>query len=917
MNRFSLFRTSTHESADDVAAVWDRKSPLRHDELQSPQIHPNLAAEKRVHEMRSFSELLMPKIDAGSGIIGLRDMHSSGCIFEVVPIPSEARNDAQFENIHTKILNAISNVFPERAHNPWIVQFFVYDEPALVSFRKDIGRYVEKMCKGGEYAGVWLKILDEHMEDTSRESGLFPATQSQENQWRTGRRRVKLCVWRRKLPGEQYDPTDNLEHVVDRLMSAAQNADLVLRRLDAAHLHEWLTQWFTPIPEPYTGVSDTTRLLRNNSWTSELASADISRSALHGVAPTTTSGGIWWFRGHPARFITIEEPTSIPQIGHFTAERVLGESRSALWDKMPFNSILSMTVVFCFQDAVVNQIKRIRHNSVGADPEALGRRELVDEALSVMANSQAIFRVFIGIYTSAVSLEILNRNTSRILAILSANGFRPIPPDHDPIAQDSYIRALPFNFDISQDQRWYARRARLWHADHVARAAPFLGRSIGTGNPGVIFFNRGAEPLVFDPLNPLDRRKNGHSLILGPTGSGKTSMLIYMLMHTMAVHRPRLFLITALPTFGLFADYCKSLGLTVARRSVTADGDVTLPPFANAPELYSQIKTGKFEEVDSELSIRDLLGEMEIQARLMITGGHSADEAAIRRDDLDLIRSAIEHAGKTTTPGKQTMTSDIVCALNEAAQGNLGTQKIPKARRKTAGRMAGAMNLFCTGVNGKIFNRPGESWPKVDVTVVELGLFARRSYEDRLAVALTGLMGSVQNLVEEEQVTDRQTIVVIDEGHVLLQNPLVSPYLSRIVSTWRTFGAWLWIATQNLRQFPDSAKDLLDQPEWWFVLAVDEDEVEQIARFRSLTDEQRSMIKSAQKIPGRYTEGTVISGTLLNLFRNIPPSIALALAQTEKHEIAARQNIRKQYGITELDAAKKIANQIRQDRLNG
>ena len=916
MIRKPVFARSLPAQPSAAAAIWDRPEALKKSELQSAHIHPDPTLEKRVHGTRPFPDLLLPRLDLGGGVIGLRDMQSTGCLFEVLPIASEARQPAHFEAVHEKILNALVNVFPERSLNPWIAQFFVYDEPALASFAGDIEKYVDRNSRGGEYASAWLKHLDEHFEDASRETGFFPASQARETHWRARRRRVKLCIWRGQLPGEPLDPTDNLEHIAEKLTSAVQQADVRLRRLEASDLYEWLTQWFTPVPEEYTAARDTSRLLRQNPWTPELASADISRSALNGAAPSTTPGGLWWFRGRPSRFITIDEPTRVPEIGHFTAERPLGDTKSALWDKMPPGSTLSVTIVFAVQDAVADHIKRIRHNSIGADPEALGRRDLATEALESMASPRPIYRVFAGVYASAPNGDALKRSTSRILAVLSANGLKPVPPQYDPIAQDSYIRALPFGFDPQQDQRWYARRARLWHADHVARLAPFLGRSIGTGHPGAVFFNRGAEPLVFDPLNPADRRKNAHALILGPTGSGKTSMLIYMLLHTMAIHRPRLFLITALPTFGLFTDYCRSLGLTVARRSITAAGEVKLPPFANAPSLAADLAAENADD-DPEASIRDLLGEMEIQARLMITGGNPADEAAIRRDDLDLIRSAIIQAGRSTAPGEQTMTHDLVAALNEAAQGRLGEMPVSGARRETAGRMAGAMNLFCTGVNGKIFDQPGDPWPTADVTVVELGLFARRGYEDRLAVALTGLMGSIQNVVEEEQYADRQTIVVIDEAHVLLQNPLVSPYLARIVSTWRTFGAWLWIATQNLRQFPDAAKELLDQPEWWIALAVDEDEVDQIARFRTLTDEQRSMIKSAEKVPGCYTEGTVMSGTLLNLFRNIPPSIALALAQTEKHEKAQREKLRKQLGISELEAALHIARQIRDDRRNG
>jgi hypothetical protein len=50
----------------------------------------------------------------------------------------------------------------------------------------------------------------------------------------------------------------------------------------------------------------------------------------------------------------------------------------------------------------------------------------------------------------------------------------------------------------------------------------------------MLFFNRGGEPVLFDPI--ADRKSNAHMLILGPTGSGKSALLVYDLP-TMATHR--------------------------------------------------------------------------------------------------------------------------------------------------------------------------------------------------------------------------------------------------------------------------------------------------------------------------------------------------------------------------------------------
>ena len=880
-------------------AVWQRDKPLLKSEASRPHLHPGAPAQN-VERMQSFSELVSPRLDLGDNIIGMRDLQSSGRLYEIEPIPSEAADQQHILKTHESIVEALCELMPERRMDPWIMQFFIYDDLDLQHFSKCVHDYRTINGEKNSYSDNWLRTLYAHLSDASAERGMF--REHQQTPWRARKRRLRLCVWRRTQPGESRNPTDNLKFVTERVETVLAQARVRLKKLSAADLYDWLTQWFAP----------------NHSgdvppWNPELASSDIARSALQGAAPESTPNGVWWFTKRPSRFITVDEPMLIPEIGHLTAERALGDNRAVMWDDMPAGSIWSMAVTFCYQDTVIDHIKRVRHNSIGADPAVLKRSALADEALASAASRRPIHKVFCGVFVSAPTTEELDDRTGSILAKLTAHGLKPIAPQNDPIAQDSYVRALPFNYDPVQDDRWYAKRSRLWHMDHIARILPFFGRSVGTGNPGVIHYNRSAEPLAFDPLHVDDRRKNAHSLILGPTGSGKTSLLIAQLLHMMAIRKPRLYLITALPTFGLLADYCEANGLKVVRRAIDAEGTVTLPPFGDASKLSLESETASSPEEQGEPT-RDLLGEMEIQARIMITGGAANEEQRMMRDDLDLLRTAIIEAGRTTREGEQTMTSDVVAALQSFARGEQDYDA-SNNRREAAARMAAAMHLFCSGKTGQIFDRPGKAWPDADITVVELGHYARKGYEDRLAVAMTGLMTSIQNRVEAEQYSERQTIVVIDEAHVLLQNPLVSPYLARIVATWRTFGAWLWIATQNLRQFPDSARELLAQPEWWVLLALEEDDVEQISRFRTLTPEQRAMILSARKSPGKYTEGTVMSGYLLNLFRSVPPAIALALAQTEKHEKAARANLQREHGISEIEAAKMIAKQIRESRL--
>jgi hypothetical protein len=100
---------------------------------------------------------------------------------------------------------------------------------------------------------------------------------------------------------------------------------------------------------------------------------------------------------------------------------------------------------------------------------------------------------------------------------------------------------------------------------------------------------------------------------------------------------------------------------------------------------------------------------------------------------------------------------------------------------------------------------------------------------------------------------------------------------------------------------------MLNMMEWWLCLVMPKEEVAQIARFKDLSDEQRALLLSARKEPGKYVEGVVLADHVEALFRNVPPPIALALAMTEQHEKAERAAIMAERGCTELEAVHAVA----------
>ncbi|RCI64804.1 conjugative transfer ATPase, partial [Pseudomonas aeruginosa] len=101
---------------------------------------------------------------------------------------------------------------------------------------------------------------------------------------------------------------------------------------------------------------------------------------------------------------------------------------------------------------------------------------------------------------------------------------------------------------------------------------------------------------------------------------------------------------------------------------------VSLAPFADAIKLVESpdlVKVLDAEDIEASDSVqgskadleddqRDILGEMEIVARLMITGGEEKEDARLTRADRSAIRQAILAAARTCAAANRTvLTQDV------------------------------------------------------------------------------------------------------------------------------------------------------------------------------------------------------------------------------------------------------------------
>ncbi|WP_447800884.1 conjugative transfer ATPase [Pseudomonas kilonensis] len=862
----------------------------------------------------------------------LEDGLSVAAFFELTPLGTEGRESTWLLQARDTLENILQDSFDELDNNPWVVQLYAQDETNWDGYLQTLGQYLRPRACGSAFSAFYLRFFAHHLDAISKPGGLFEDTTLTRLPWRGQTRRVRMVVYRRASKSapsrREHTPEQALSIVCERLTAGLTSAGIKTQRIGGDKIHNWLLRWFNPNPTHLgSSPSDRERFYQLTTYPEEteegeieLASGtDFAQRLFFSQPRSDVSEGVWYFNDMPHRVMLMDRLRTPPHTGHLTGETRKGDAINTYFDQMPEDTLMCLTLVATPQDVLEAHLNHLSKKAVGDTLASEQTRQDVHQARSIIGSSHKLYRGSLAFYLRGKDMAQLDSRSMQLANVMLSAGLQPVREDDEVAPLNSYLRWLPCVFDPAKDKRqWYSQ---LMFAQHAANLAPVWGRSQGTGHPGITLFNRGGGTLCFDPLNRLDRQMNAHLFLFGPTGSGKSATLNNMLNQITAVYRPRLIIVEAGNSFGLFADFARRLDLTVHHVKLSPGAGVSLAPFADARRLVEtpdEIQTLDADRLDDTALLyegdeqRDVLGELEITARLMITGGEDKEEARLTRADRSLIRQSILNAAQRCASEHRTvLTQDVRDALREQGADN----GLPEGRRTRLLEMAEAMDLFCQGLDGELFNRPGTPWPEADITIVDLATFAREGYNAQLSIAYLSLLNTVNNIAERDQFLGRPIINVTDEGHIITKNPLLAPYVVKITKMWRKLGAWFWLATQNLDDLPKAAEPMLNMIEWWICLSMPPDEVEKIARFRELSPAQKALMMSARKESGKYCEGVVLSKSMEALFRAVPPSLYLAMAMTEPEEKAARFNLMQEHKISELDAAIRMAEDI--DRARG
>lgn len=591
-------------------------------------------------------------------------------------------------------------------------------------------------------------------------------------------------------------------------------------------------------------------------------------------------------------------------------------------------------------DARIEKIKASAQQAASSEAKyTLEQAEVAQD--ECLRNGQRIFYVQIGAYLSApTEVTLLDRTLIAQDTLLKTNCLSFIRPADDLLSQDSFIRALPFVYDFAHDRK-NALRARMTYLSQLSATLPFFGAGRGSDNLCYLAYKRNGEPFTVNPYLKSDRSRVAHQLVFGPTGSGKSATMINMALMSMAVNAPRQFILDKGNSFGLLADYYESMGKKVRRLTFNAASSDTFPPFFETAKALDELDgqggawlgNGTLDSVslrkagganaataegitaetategDNDGETRSYLSEMLNILKIMVTGGREQDVSALKQADISFLQQCL---------------IDGLRASREAGKPHARPQDVYEAMRRVADAekietlairyrdFAAAVQLWTQGERGKLFNQYGQGFDKdADLTLIETGALTNEGNEDMFAVAGLATLTNITALGELTQYDGRHIEVYTDEGHYWMLRTLLILGLIQGTKVWRKLGIWLIFGTQDFSDVHGDARKILSQAEFWWLLSMGQDEAEQVSRFKALTPEEHFLIRQARIEKPNFSEGTMLSERFgCGLIRFIPPSLVLALAQTDRDEKNARKRLMDQYGISELDAAYRIADEI-------
>ncbi len=879
----------------------------------------------------SFSDLLaITDFCDERNLFLLNDGVSVGSGFELGSISAEAATTEYLKTVFTKIKDTFAAVVPLYKEDPWVMQLYVSDDYTYQPILDHIERFIAPEILITPFTQDYLKRLNDLFSKMKEPQGLFLDPKS-DTPFRIRRRRIRVLFYRRyhTNPITREAAVSEHEEVLSQINQKLASPGLSLKHLTGKAYYDWLVNWFNPNPAMTDGCVE--KLLGQFPYPQDQKPANFShaQNSFFNLPESDAKGFV--FDGLKHRVLYVDSLKEAPMIGLLSRERPQAhpKHRYALLDKLTEGAIYTMQVIFSSDEALEAHLLRIEKSVIGTSLKPTEVKRDIQMARDELASNNRLFWVTQAILYRGKDEEECEAIEKALHNLFIDAKMPLLASRYDLHPLNSYLNVLPFNFDAL-----YARKHlyldRLVYASELAALLPVYGRFQGAKHlPCFTFFNRLGEPVFFDILNPKFITQNSHMALFANSGGGKSVATGWMINSLMATKNARIVLFEMGNSFDRMLIHCKAHGKVVKQLLLSNQKDRAVPlnPFCEAYKALPEIKECLNSEsalklaqkiislqsnLDTSISIEDqadesrcYLAELSLALRTMITEANNTEEEKFTLADETLIIEILIDAILTSFHADipQMLTEHVLSAFERRLliEGNL-------RKNERILDMHDRLKSYVINTNkAQFFNVPTEPLGEFDIFHVDIS--AIKDDKGKLALVMVSLLPRILAIAEATQNDNRPTFLFIDEAHIQFQIDVVVAVALLIAKVARKLGLWLVPITQNIADLSsEKATKILSLIETFILLGLDEKELHDLKKFKSLTSQQEALIRDIDSQKGLYAEAVLLGSRFQGLFRVIPPRYLLALLLNEKSEKAERHKLEQEHDV--LIAAEIIGKRL-------
>jgi hypothetical protein len=286
-----------------------------------------------------------------------------------------------------------------------VLQLYAQDEPSFDQYMQTLRDYVQPRARDTAFTEFYLRFFGHHLRAVAKPGGLFEDTVVTRLRWRGQTRRVRMVVYRachRAGKPPRPDARADAEH---RLRPPVRRAG-ERRHPGTAHGRGRRPRLAAAVVQSAPRVARAEcrgpRALlragalpptRTEAGEIELASGrDFSQRLFFGQPRSDVEHGTWYFDGMPHRVLITDRLRMPPGTGHLTGETRKGDAINTLFDQMPEDTLMCLTMVATPQDVLEADLNHLAKKAVGETLASEQTLKDVQEARSLIGSAHKLYR---------------------------------------------------------------------------------------------------------------------------------------------------------------------------------------------------------------------------------------------------------------------------------------------------------------------------------------------------------------------------------------------------------------------------------------------------------------------------------------------------------------------------------------------